>query len=438
MAGKSKGKHKTNKGKSKSKNFNKANTPKSSNSSLEDQRGKDKTSKLKESKNKTPGLNEFNENTSEKELHTKLENLYNKTFQRQLSLEYKQEVVQKATSVATYSDVSRKGKHVSRDLTETVNYFQENIINLAQEARPDWTKSDAIRYLLANNLFVLPDSLSFSLLVNSEKQKMNIGNSVPGEYGGNSNICSNTNPNTSSKDRDCSTNRNVPSSDAKLHTNVNSLKQDIHTPGLRDRLKKKVADASCRKMKDSPTNSPAQLYSLANNEPPTMNNVEEAHTTNKLLSSAINQVRELKTQLRGRKEWGEKKILQATQNLGRDVLELASRMEKMDIENIRERQEVEKRKDTNRMWDLGNALLFKSRERALEVAKREKKEQKKVMAFEKGRKQLEEQIAEQEKELELLELKRAKQEAEVNYSFQMCLLFESFACTFFNLIFVFI
>ncbi|KAM7469383.1 hypothetical protein LguiA_007566 [Lonicera macranthoides] len=247
----------------------------------------------------------------------------------------------------------RISEHVPTTWKERVSDLQELLIFLAQRGHPSWTKSDAMKFLMATNLQVNPPiSTDFSSFqekmfcapevldqfVQDPRVKHTIsqllenlngkGISVLGEYRSISSDTCNSNTNTSTIDS---------SPNVDLFKKINfTLELEAH---LEENVSKLVT-AFKREMGESSTNSTCLLDSFQINEPKRtrasmdeedesyLSLVEEGikygpdHPKNHSIMSAVSYTRELKEKLKERKEWANKKFVQAAQRLSCTLVEL--------------------------------------------------------------------------------------------------------------------
>ncbi|KAM7473670.1 hypothetical protein LguiB_020913 [Lonicera macranthoides] len=439
----------------------------------------------------------------DKKLRVEVENLFEHVLNELVSVGYKNEVAHNAIvlnghvfhGTSLFNSIKNNSiafinegridqeclisEHVPTTWKERISDLQELLVFLAQRAHPNWTKFDAMKFLIATQLQVDPPK-STNFLSSREKISRSLrqcqcskhprveykisqlgenhncsGNSSIGEHGSSSGT-SDSNTNTSS---------------------IDLLKKVNLTPALEAHLEENVSKfvaAFQREMEESLTNSPHLLDSLQIDELKRINNCKEEedekylnlieawldyepdHPKNHLIMSTVSYTRELRKQLKERKEWANKKFIQAAQRLGYILLELKllklecsvseSKMFKnkqrledefLDMkicqkEDVLKILSIQLERDNEHMRSLelmsstcranieASKLNYTEyRVKGLEFVKMEKKHSKRVMALEKLCSELEEQLVEdKEKEIDLreeaIQVKKAIQEDEIN------------------------
>lgn len=424
------------------------------------------------------------EDELEKLLAHEIDSMYVEAFEKLLALGYDGEVAKKAIEmnghafgnmnilnnvvINSYSFIisgsvterSPQGKF--KDWCDRVKSLRDIMVSSAHEAHPGWSKSDAIKHLLAINTHVGIGSIQ-PLQSENENNRRNLVDGLS---------C------------DITENKNDPSVekfDAPIQKDLGLPKRYKLKPGMESLLKKNVETIAAiyRPHVDaSPTYAEALHYCSSSKEPNMedidflklagcsensspeeclQRNVEDPR--NELILSVIKQHKDLKKQVLERKEWALRKAQQAEEKLSRHLSELKMlRIEKLENEVMKINQNHHQEKNVKKIMDTEYALwnTFSQLELAnvaikrlemqssniradleahnlstsssnrdlQEVEKRKKKWLKKVAAIERELNQLHEQIEEQKQEVlqcnqELLQLHNDQKEAEEKWKEQV-------------------
>ncbi|XP_057981830.1 MND1-interacting protein 1-like [Malania oleifera] len=174
-----------------------------------------------------------------------------------------------------------------------------------------------------------------------------------------------------------------------------------------------------------------------------------------MLLNLIHQIKELEKQVKERKEWAHQKAMQAARKLSNDLMELKMlRMEREETQQLKKGKQTLEDSTMKRLSDMENALRKASSQvdranaavrrlenenaeikaemeasklsasesvtTCLEVAKREKKCLKRLLAWEKQKTKLQEEISEEKRKIselqqQLVQIEQAQKQAEVKF-----------------------
>lgn len=182
-----------------------------------------------------------------------------------------------------------------------------------------------------------------------------------------------------------------------------------------------------------------------------------------MISSLMNQIKDLEKQVKERKEWAHQKAMQAARKLSHDLTELKTlRMEREEIQRLKQGKSTAEDPKMKRLSEMETALrkasgqvdranaavrkletenaeiraemeasklsASESVNTCLEIARREKKYLKRLLAWEKQRVKLQDDIAAEKRKIielqeEMLQVEASKKAAEVCFSYMLNILY---------------
>ncbi|KAM7508900.1 hypothetical protein LguiA_019353 [Lonicera macranthoides] len=306
---------------------------------------------------------EKNEEVLEKKLRVKVENLFEDVLNELVSIGYENEVACNAIvlnghvfhGTDLFNNIKnnaiafieegrtdqgcRVSEHIPTTWEERISDLQELLMILAQKNRPNWTKSDAMKFLIATHLRVdPPKSTDFS----SSQEKISSTPRVPSQFAQDprvehkiSQMPENQNDSWNSANRECGSSSDTSNGNGYRSTtdssqNVDLLKRVNLTPALEAHLEENVSKlvvAFQREMEE--LNSPCLLDSLRTDELKRTCDWEDEEDKlylslqkNHSIMSTVSYIQELREQLNKQKEWANKKFVQVAQRLGYTLVEL--------------------------------------------------------------------------------------------------------------------
>lgn len=450
----------------------------------------------------------YTEEQLEELLLRKLEAIYNEAYVRLISYGHPPDVVLKAiltnghgfgnldiltnivqnslgyikTGFVIDDGTYRECQQVFGDMNMLVKNSLAVMIYLLCQVRPNLIKGDAMWCLLMCNFHLgVASTIKLPFVTNEGESQVAVNNR---SLYASSGVCKVRGDQLSGDDKAHDFGKNGPSDklDVWMERNLSIAKSYKLTPSLEAKLKMNIGNfaAACRAtVKMSPKQLQASKSSLPSKNSTESFEWEDSCMVNLVLSSfgnlslneksesesldpqveiisrLVHNIKEIKQQVKERKEWAQKKVIQAAKKLSHDLSELKIlRMEregKQQLKNYKLELEEETMKKlmqledalrkTGCQADLVNAAVkrlevenaeiraeveaFKlsaseSDKICVEVVRREKKCLKKILALEKQNTKYREEIEEEKKKSlhlhqQLVDLKKAQEEIEVRY-----------------------